>query len=435
MIVKATSGSGFLGTLLYALHGSRDQADADKGARIVGGNMSGTSARTLSREFGQLRKLRPNLGKAVSHFSLAFSPEERNLSDDDLARIADEFMHGMGYERAAYVCIRHEDTRHQHVHVVACRATIDGKTVADGRSFRRAEAVARRLEVAHGLLQLTTNEEKKMNSNGTQKAEHDKCVVDQGCSEEVVFEVESGDDMKPRKARELRRLALTEAYRQRLAVALGTSYQGMSKMAYGLVITTTEGGRIIDRGDSVKAYRMSNEDAARHLVAIGLAKNWTSMRFAGSEAFLRLAFLAAVEAGIEVVPKDEEQRKMLNAVAEELRQRTQVGEEEMLRKLGAEQAKLVAMDRDVGTNVTTPQTLEQEATEAARQLRHAHIAMQREAASTMPTKPPTPGNVPPIPTPVLPKLNGMGGLNARLLAIREESERKATQRRGPVGPS
>jgi hypothetical protein len=435
VIVKATSGSGFLGTLLYALHGHRDQADADKGARIVGGNMSGQTARTLSREFSQLRKLRPNLGKAVAHFSLSFSPEERHLSNDELARIADEFMHGMGYERAAYVCIRHGDTEHQHVHVVACRATCDGKTVADGRSFRRAEAVARRLEVAHGLLRLTTNEEKKMQSNDTPKTANDKCVVDPRCSEEVVFEVESGEEMKPRKARELRRLALTEEYRQRLIVALGASYKSMSKTTYGLAITTTDGGRIIDRGDSVRAYRMSNEDAARHLVAIGLAKNWMSMRFSGHPDFLRLAFIAAVEAGIEVVPKDEEQRKMLNAVAEELRQRTQVSEEAMLRKLGAEQAKVAAMDRNATVSTSTSKTLEEEAAEVARQLRQAHITMQQQRAATMPTPTPIPGNVAPLPPPVLPKLNGMGGLNARLLAIREESERKATQRRGPAAPS
>ena len=110
MIVKATGGRGFLGTLLYVLHGRRDDPNT-KGAHLIGGNMAGDSARILSREFGHLRRLRPTLGKAVAHFSLSFSPEERPLSDAELASIAAEFMDGMDFKNAPFVVVRHKDTR------------------------------------------------------------------------------------------------------------------------------------------------------------------------------------------------------------------------------------------------------------------------------------------------------------------------------------
>lgn len=393
MIVKATSGSGFLGTLLYVLHGHRDQAD-NKHARIVGGNMAGASARTLAREFGQLRKLRPTLGKAVSHFSLSFSPGERWLSDDELASIAEDFMNGMGYERAAYVCVRHEDTEHQHVHVVACRATIDARTVADGRSFRRAEAEARRIEIAHRLLRLTPTKEKKVNANEEVKAENHMELVNGHGSCIDVFEMECGEELSPKKARELRRLAQSDDYRQRLIEALGPCFKTINRTTYGLVITTTSGGRIIDRGDRVTAYRMSNEDAAKYLVAIGVAKGWSSISFTGSPEFLRWAFIEAAANGVVVVPKDEEQEKILKSITDEAK-----------REAEAIEAR------------TQSEALAAEAREAASQLLTLHIAATQRRRSEEPPKPLTPTpQLPPLMPPALPL---RGSMAARLQAHRD----------------
>jgi hypothetical protein len=42
--------------------------------------MEGDNPRELAKEFGEIRKLRPNLGKAVLHVSLSAAPGE-HLSD------------------------------------------------------------------------------------------------------------------------------------------------------------------------------------------------------------------------------------------------------------------------------------------------------------------------------------------------------------------
>ena len=66
MIAKAAKGRGFRGALEYDLR-------KDKG-HIIDSNMAGQQPRELAAEFGEIRKLRPNLGKAVLHVSLAAAP-------------------------------------------------------------------------------------------------------------------------------------------------------------------------------------------------------------------------------------------------------------------------------------------------------------------------------------------------------------------------
>ena len=60
---KIVRGSGFGGVLRYVL-------DEDKEASILGGNMLGRDAKSLAREFGPVRQLRPDCKRPVLHISL-----------------------------------------------------------------------------------------------------------------------------------------------------------------------------------------------------------------------------------------------------------------------------------------------------------------------------------------------------------------------------
>ncbi|GGE88736.1 hypothetical protein [Massilia psychrophila] len=57
MIAKAIKGKGFRGALEYDL--SKEQG------RVIDTNMEGVGLRELARKFGEIRKLRPNLGSAI----------------------------------------------------------------------------------------------------------------------------------------------------------------------------------------------------------------------------------------------------------------------------------------------------------------------------------------------------------------------------------
>jgi hypothetical protein len=79
MIAKAVKGRGFRGALAYDLN-------QEKG-RVIDTNMSGTTARELAKEFGEVRSLRPKLGKAVLHVSLSVAPGE-HLSDEQWREVS-----------------------------------------------------------------------------------------------------------------------------------------------------------------------------------------------------------------------------------------------------------------------------------------------------------------------------------------------------------
>jgi len=148
MIAKAIKGKRFCGALEYDL--KKEQG------RIIDTNMDGRSPRELAAEFGEIRKLRPNLGKAVLHVSLAASPGE-HLTDAQWVQIGQYYINGMGLNQSQYVMSRHTDTEHEHIHMVVNRIQFDGKVTTDSHDYRRQEFLMRALERELGLRQVESS--------------------------------------------------------------------------------------------------------------------------------------------------------------------------------------------------------------------------------------------------------------------------------------
>lgn len=120
---KIKRGSGFRGVVSYAL----DNGNGDLPGQIIGGNMSGTSVKALSKEFGAIRKVRPDVKKPVWHNSLRL-PEGEKLSEEKWVEIADDYMKRMGFgDTHPRVYVLHDDAKGQHVHVIASRISLDGR--------------------------------------------------------------------------------------------------------------------------------------------------------------------------------------------------------------------------------------------------------------------------------------------------------------------
>jgi hypothetical protein len=160
MIAKMNKGTGFKGLLSYLTQATKTSC-VPRGNVIVS-NMTGNTPSTLAREFGQLRRLRTGLNKAVSHVSISLSPKDRKVSDAELSDVAQHFLKEMGYQECPFVVVRHCDTQHQHIHIVASRITWKGEVVSDSHDYRRAEVVMRHLERAYGF---HSPEEKSENKN------------------------------------------------------------------------------------------------------------------------------------------------------------------------------------------------------------------------------------------------------------------------------
>lgn len=142
MIAKAIKGKGFRGALEYDL--SKDDR------QLLATNMSGDSPRELAQEFGEIRKLRPTLGRAVLHVSLSAAPGE-HLTDAQWVEIGQHYLRGMGLQDNQHVITRHVDTEHEHIHLLVNRIRFDGTVVSDSHDYRRQEVLMREIERDYAL--------------------------------------------------------------------------------------------------------------------------------------------------------------------------------------------------------------------------------------------------------------------------------------------
>ena len=150
MIGKQTKGRGFSGCIGYVL--------GKEGAELIGGNMLGENAQELSSEFSESRKLRPNVERAVYHASLSLSAGER-LTHDQWNRVAESYVEQMGFQGSQYCVTRHQDTAHDHIHIVASRIRMDGTVVSDSQDYQRSEHALRGIEREYGLTQVMSSRE------------------------------------------------------------------------------------------------------------------------------------------------------------------------------------------------------------------------------------------------------------------------------------
>ncbi|HVT16577.1 MAG TPA: relaxase/mobilization nuclease domain-containing protein [Thermoanaerobaculia bacterium] len=152
MIQKISNpGKGFRGVLNYCL-------DAKKLPERVAGTMAGEDARNLAREFRDARAANEEVRKPVFHASLSADPQDR-LTAEQWRQIAETYVERMGYGDCLWVAVRHRDTDHDHLHIIASRITHDGRRVADWQERKRGEAIVRDLEREHDIRQVAPSHE------------------------------------------------------------------------------------------------------------------------------------------------------------------------------------------------------------------------------------------------------------------------------------
>jgi Relaxase/Mobilisation nuclease domain len=158
MIGKITQGSSFQGCVNYLL--------GKDGAEVIGGNLLSASTLELGEELSMTRKLNPAISKPVFHISISLNPQE-SLSKDQWAEVADRYIKEMGFTNNQYLVVQHHDRSHQHIHILANRIDLNGKSVNDWRSKKRTEKILRGIEKDYGLEVLPYSWEKADRSKST----------------------------------------------------------------------------------------------------------------------------------------------------------------------------------------------------------------------------------------------------------------------------
>ena len=145
MIGKIKIGKSFRGCICYCLEDKRELAEKTNRAEVLAYNLCYGEKKELISQFNEVRNLNPKLTKPVMHLTLSLSPND-TLDYGKMTTLAEECAKSLGFEKNQWLAIAHNDTRHQHLHLVVNRVGFDGKTLSDSNNYRKIAAFCRAME-------------------------------------------------------------------------------------------------------------------------------------------------------------------------------------------------------------------------------------------------------------------------------------------------
>ncbi|KYC34904.1 hypothetical protein WA1_50225 [Scytonema hofmannii PCC 7110] len=191
MIGNITKGNGFYGLCAYVM--------GKPGAKVIGGNMAGTTPGELAWEFRKFSSLNDRVSQPVLHLSFSPAPEDRLLSDLEYYCIAQDLLDGLKLNKNQYLLALHYDAEYQgktrpHAHMIINRVNIDGECNDAYKDYYRTELVLRQIEKDYHLISQPSSWEVK----------HKKAYPKQ-----IQFELETGT---PNAITKLQTAVKTAAY-------------------------------------------------------------------------------------------------------------------------------------------------------------------------------------------------------------------------------
>ncbi|EBA7184625.1 relaxase [Salmonella enterica] len=106
----------------------------------------------LTDEFKTVSSFRQDIKKPVFHAFLSL-PKNEHLTDEQWQEIAKDYLKEMNIDidKHQYICVRHNDTDKEHIHIVANRVGLDGSVWLGQHSAFNTIAACERLEVKYCL--------------------------------------------------------------------------------------------------------------------------------------------------------------------------------------------------------------------------------------------------------------------------------------------
>lgn len=118
---------------------------------VMAVNMDSDDERGVAETFARRERMRRN-GQNLS-FHMAICPDVCEKWDDaKMKKYATKLMNGLGYKNQPYALYRHNDTAHEHWHVVASRVRKDGHLVSDSYSKRTCKTIVKNLADEFGYV-------------------------------------------------------------------------------------------------------------------------------------------------------------------------------------------------------------------------------------------------------------------------------------------
>ena len=147
MIAKIIKGTNFSGVVNYMLSKREGQVKV-----LQANGVRSSLPNDIAHDFNLQASMRPNVQKLVCHTILSFSAHDsERLTDATMVKIANEYLHKMGYGDTQSLIVRHSDRQHPHLHICINRIGNDGKTISDHNEKYRSTKICRELTERYGL--------------------------------------------------------------------------------------------------------------------------------------------------------------------------------------------------------------------------------------------------------------------------------------------
>lgn len=147
MTAKIIKGTNFSGVVSYMLSKREGQVKV-----LQANGVRSSLPNDITHDFNLQASMRPNVQKTVCHTILSFSAHDsERLTDATMVKIANEYLHEMGYGDTQNFIVRHSDRQHPHLHICINRIGNDGKTISDRNEKYRSTKICRELTERYGL--------------------------------------------------------------------------------------------------------------------------------------------------------------------------------------------------------------------------------------------------------------------------------------------
>lgn len=147
MIAKIIKGTNFSGVVSYMLSKREGQVKV-----LQTNGVRSSLPNDIAHDFNLQASMRPIVQKPVCHTILSFSTHDsERLTDATMVKIANEYLHKMGYGDTQSLIVRHSDRKHPHLHICINRIGNNGKTISDHNEKYRSTKICRELTERYGL--------------------------------------------------------------------------------------------------------------------------------------------------------------------------------------------------------------------------------------------------------------------------------------------
>lgn len=152
---KITTGKGFKGALKYIFDYKNEK---EKNPELVYTNMCGENIDELTNEFKFVANAKSNIKKPVYHMSLTLPKSDGKLDKDTWENIVSSHLEKMGIDKDnhQFVVVRHNDTEHDHVHILLNKVGFDGKVYHPQNDVFKIMKATNELESEYNLTKTKT---------------------------------------------------------------------------------------------------------------------------------------------------------------------------------------------------------------------------------------------------------------------------------------